>query len=338
MYYGLGAGLRLNLPVSRQRFEADLSATRYQYDNFSQLDYTGYNARGLWDWRAGNDWYGQVGGGFRQARQTISTQVGFFVPNLVRYYDGLANARYALTPRWELQAGTTVYSYRFVDDALRFANFDSYTWDLGAKYTSLQGNSTGVRLRYDHGEWPNRFASTAALFGQKYDQYTLSAVLDWRLTPDSRLHGDVGYTSRQREQAVEGNFSGPSGTLTYDLTLSGKSLLRASVYQTRGPFESTIANYTKQTGIDITPSYQATGKLTFQGIVSYRKIEYLGEALALVDIQRQDKLSIVGVSATYQAMRTVTVTAGVNYQRRTSNVPFGDFKATLAYVSGGVEF
>ena len=101
-YYGLGVGLRLDLPVSRQRFRADASATKYWYSRFQALDYTAYDARGTWDWRVGNDWHGQIGGGLRQTRQTATDALGFSVPRLLRTYNVLVNARYALTLWWEM--------------------------------------------------------------------------------------------------------------------------------------------------------------------------------------------------------------------------------------------
>jgi exopolysaccharide biosynthesis operon protein EpsL len=336
IFYSLGGGLRLDLPVSRQRFKADLSATEFKYQRFELLDYTGYTARGTWDWRVGDDWYGQIAGGYRQSLQTLSTQVGFFVPSVVRYYDGLANVRYAITPAWELQAGVAKASYRYVDDARRFGNFDSETVDVGARFTSPQGNSTGARLRYEHGSWPNRLPT--ATFGQEYDQYTLSLVGDWRLTGNSRLYGDAGYTVHQRDQVANSDFSGPSGRLTHEWTPTGKLLLRTAVYQFRGPFESTFANYTRQTGVELTPTYQATGKVVLQGALSYRVFDYLGEAISISSAQRKDELSSAGVSATYQASRTIAVTASVNYLARKSNVPFGDFRSTTASLTVGVEF
>jgi exopolysaccharide biosynthesis operon protein EpsL len=335
-YYSLGAGLRLDLPVSRQRFKADLSATEFKYQRFDQLDYTGYNARGTWDWRVGNDWYGQFGAGYRQSQQTLSTQIGFFIPAVVRTYDGLANARYALTPQWELQAGASATSYRYVDEARRFGDFDLRVLDAGARYTSNRGNSTGARLRYERGDWPNRLPT--ASFGQQFDQYTVSLTADWRLAGSTRLYGDVGYTVHQRDSVANVDFSGPSGRLTHEWTPTGKLLLRTVLYQTRGPFESTFANYVRQTGIEFLPTYQATGKLTIQGSLTYRQLDFLGEAISISTEQRRDKLTSAGINAAYQVTRTVAVTASVNYLQRDSNVPFGDFKATVASLTAGLEF
>jgi hypothetical protein len=119
-------------------------------------------------------------------------------------------------------------------------------------------------------------------------------------------------------------------------------LLHTSLYQIRGPFDSAIANYTRQTGVDLTGTYDATGKTSVQGLLTYLVLDFLGTALpgALPPNgeQRQDKLTYYGINVAHRPTRTVTLSAGVGEQTRTSNVPFGDFKATMAYLSAQIEF
>ena len=337
-YYGLGVGLRLDLPVSRQRFRADASATKYWYSRFQDLDYTGYGARGTWDWRVGNDWHGQIGGGMRQTRQTATDALGFTVPRLLRTYNALANARYALTPRWELQAGGSAYQARYDNDIFRANDFESSAWDLGASYRTPRGNSTGARLRYERGRWPNRSGDVAARLGGEYDQFTLSAVLDWRLTGRSRLYGDVGYTQRSRENAQQGDFSGPSGRLTYEYSLSGKTTLRGSIYQTRGPTDADFATYVRTTGLDLSATHQLTGKIGLGGSLGYSEAEYLGEARNTGQAVREFQYWNIGVNGVYQITRTVYLNAAVTYYWRTSDLEFGDYEALVGSLVIGSEF
>jgi exopolysaccharide biosynthesis operon protein EpsL len=342
IFYGYGLGLRLDVPVSRQRFRADIGFTEYRYDTYSLLDYTGFNGRGTWDWRVGTDWYGQVTLGARQARQTISTQIGFFIPLLYRAYDENVTVRYALTPRWELQGGVAGYQVRYNEDVARGGDFDSRTVDAGAAYKAPSGNSTGFRLRWEYGEWINRVPAQSPTFGTSYDQYTASAVVDWGASGHLRLYGDLGYTVRQRDFGTAGDFNGVSGNLLVDWRATGKLFVRTRVYQTRGPFESPIANYTRQTGVDLLPSYQLTGKMVLQGTFTYRVVDYLGLSQPGFAPPgggtRQDKLTTLGIGLNYRASRTATLSASVSEQARDSNVPFANFKATLVFLQGQIEF
>jgi exopolysaccharide biosynthesis operon protein EpsL len=335
LIWGLGAGLRMDLPVSRQRFRLDLSATRYQYNDFDQLDYTGYGLEGIWDWRVGNDWYGQVNLGARQARQTYSTDIAVLVPRLYRTYDALVDVRHALTPQWELQTSLSASETDYKDDVFRVDDFEYWAADVGASYRTALGNSTGVRLRYEDGNWPNR---PPGAIEDEYTQYTLSAVLDWRLTGKSRLYGDAGYTFRDQSASNDRDFDGPSGRLTYEYSVTHKSTLRASLYQTRGAVEDFTATYIKTTGVDLAWHQQATSKITLQASASFREQDYLGESLVPGVQRRRDDLTTFGLVASYQATRTLSVSAGAQYDERSSNIPLGDYDAYTLYLSALIEF
>lgn len=337
MYYGLGAGIRLDLPVSRQRYRANAYVNKTWYNRFTGLDYTGYGGRVGWDWRAGNDWHGQLGAGMRQSQQTLTDQLGFTIPRLLKSYDALATARYALTPRWELQAGAAGYWARYNEEVFRSGDFESTTWDLGAAYRTPRGNSTGFRLRYEEGRWPNRGGITLTELGGQYQQFTLSTVLDWRLTGRSRLYGDVGYTWRTREEAQQGDFNGVSGRLNYDYSLSGKTTLRASIYQIRGPTDADFATYVRTTGTVLSAIHQLTGKVELRGSVAYSEADYVGEA-QVAGQTREFEYWTISVNGVYRVTRTINLSGGLSYYSRDSNLPFGDYSGYTANLNLGAEF
>jgi hypothetical protein len=340
MYYGLGAGVRLDLPISRQRVTADAYINKYWYSRFQALDYNAYGMNATWHWRAGNDWYGQLGAGVDQSRQYSTNALApeATIPRLLRRYNALANARYALTPRWELQAGVSAYSTKYNDEVFSSSDFQGSTWDLGASYRSPRGNSTGFRLRYQEGRWPNRSGATATALGAEYQQYTLSAVVDWHLSGRSRLYGDVGYTVQSRQDAQQGDFNGPSGTLVYDYLLSGRTTLRTSIFQIRGPTDADFATYTRTTGVTFSSIYELTGKIQLQGSLAYSEVDYLGEARTQGASTREFQYWSVGASGVYRVTRTVNLNGGLSYYWRTSSVEFGDYHGFIANIRVGAEF
>ncbi len=345
LIWGVGGGLKLDLPVSRQRFIFDASATQYYYGSYDELDYLGYRVRGSWDWRAGNDWYGQVSAGARQTREALLSAIGVAIPRLQKLYDGLVDARYTLTPRWELQAAVATLqtnyeapASQFVAQAFQLDNFDYASASLGAMYRSPSDNSTGVRLRYEQGKWPNRPPSPPAAFDNQYTQYTLSALLDWHLTGRSRLYGDVGYTGRNRASASGDDFAGPSGRLTYEYLLTGKSTASASIYEIRGPVEDNTATYIKTTGIDLSYSYQFTSKIGLRADASRFQQDYLGTSLVPVNEHRVDKFTVFNLGVTWQAIRVLSFSVGAQYNHRTSNVPFGDYNDYRISLTGTMQF
>ncbi len=287
---------------------------------------------------AGNRWSGLLTAGTSQTRQAFTDQQGFAIPQLITYYDVLGSARYALTPRWSLSTALGYNTSKYNNDIFRFNDFEVARVDLGASYRSPQGNSTGARLRYEQGRWPNRTGITAATFGDDYTQYTLSAVVDWHFGGRSHLHGDVGYTFRAQDSAMSSDFNGPSGTLTYDYALSGKTTLWASIYETRGPTESNFSTYIRTRGIGFGSQYQLTGKTSLTGTLGFSQITYLGQQLTPTAQQQQYEYWTIGLKALYQATRVVSLNAALGYQWRTSALPFGDYQVLTANLGLNAEF
>src|SRR5262245_2000785 len=177
--FDYGAGLRLDQPVSRQRFVIDLAATRYDYDQFTELSYTGYTARGTWDWRVGNDWYGQLRAGVVQSQQTYFSGLVVNVPAVVRNYEELVDAHYALTSRWEVYGSLSATQSIYAQEAFQQGNINVQDQSIGATYRSPLGNSTGAKLTFEQGKWPNQPpVGVAQLSSNSYTQYTLAMTLD----------------------------------------------------------------------------------------------------------------------------------------------------------------
>jgi hypothetical protein len=54
--------------------------------------------------------------------------------------------------------------------------------------------------------------------------------------------------------------------------------------------------------------------------------------------RRRDDLTTFGLVASYQATRTLSVSAGAQYDERSSNIPLGDYDAYTLYLSALIEF
>jgi exopolysaccharide biosynthesis operon protein EpsL len=336
---GYGAGLRLDLPVSRQRFQLDASATWYRYNQYSDLNYTGYAVRGIWNWRAGNDWYGQINAGAAQSRQPNTTGIGINPPILVKNYDELVDVHYALTPRWEFNGALNAAQARYDAAAFQSGDFNMTAQSIGATYRTPSGNGTGVRLTFEQGEWPNQPPVGTALLDNRYTQYTLAMVFDWRLTGRSQLSGNVGYTARTRSTVGQSNrVDGPSGQIDYTYSLGGKSRIQASLYQTFGPLNDPTATYAQTTGLNLGYAYQATAKLGLQANASWQQIAYLGESLIPDSAQRRDTYATFGLGAKYQATRTLAFSVGAQYQNRDSNIPLAAYDVYIVYLNVNIEF
>src|SRR5438045_3980423 len=190
--YAVGAGARIDMPIKRQRFRAEMSATNHEYINFHELNYLGYEARAVWEWRVGNDWHGELNAVERQGRQMATSSTAGFIPPLYRSHDALLDARYAFTARWAVQASVNTLEIAYQDPAFRLADLTLDVLSLGVLYQTPRRNAIGARLRYENGSWPHRPPELTVPFGNEYRQYTISALVDWHATGRSHIYGDIG--------------------------------------------------------------------------------------------------------------------------------------------------
>jgi hypothetical protein len=329
-----GAGVRVDLPLSRQRLKLDASVTRSDYAEFPELDYTGYAASGDWQWGIGRDWFGQITADVVQSRQANASGRAFSLPLLVKRYDGLADVHYRLTPRWELGGALGGSFVRYDAEEFAAGDTDLTMQSVEAMYRSPAGNATGVRLTFEQGNWPN--APTTG--GDGYGQYTLAAVLDWGVTGRTQLSGDIGYTSSTRSGAAGGSTGGVSGRLSLRYSIGAKTQAEAALYQLFGPLQDPDATYVRTRGMDLGASYLATARTSIAIHATWKTIEYLGAATAPLSEQREDEYRVLGFDAAYRATRTLSLRAGGQYEQRDSNLPLTAYDVYTIYLRGQVEF
>ena len=94
----------------------------------------------------------------------------------------------------------------------------------------------------------------------------------------------------------------------------GKTRVQATAYQLFGPLGDPAQSSVRTRGVDLSATYQATAKSTFTAYATRKTIEFLGGASGAEEQGREDRYTIVGVSAQYAATRTVTAWAGADYQ------------------------
>jgi hypothetical protein len=99
----LGAGLKFDKVVGRQRLIADLNLNQSAYEKNTNLDYLGGEGRLAWLWHAGTDWSGEAGyrktrnlGGFADFRQNVQDLIDTDTASLA--------GGYQFHPRWRIAA------------------------------------------------------------------------------------------------------------------------------------------------------------------------------------------------------------------------------------------
>jgi hypothetical protein len=334
-------GVRFEREVSLQRFAAYLNLEPVKYLDFSSYDYVGYSAGGTWDWEVGRPVFGQVLVRYSRA-QTAFDAIGFAQNNLQNVLFARALAGFRITQAWSAIGAIDTLQTDNSLSTQQAANFDRLGLEAGMRYAP--GNATELDFVYRHEDasFPNRQVFDAngnllpALVDNAYTQDAMLVRVGYRPTDATRVVGNVGYTRRAYDNIGQRDFDGFTAGLDFEWPLSGAVLMRASVFRTIDSTELVSASYIDVKGFGIRPTWQASSRVSVDGIAVYSSRNYEGDpgfVFTGAEI-RKDKLLDIGVRVNYELARRIFLFADLRRLDRTSN--YGEFEFTDNWFGLGV--
>lgn len=333
----LSAGINVDLPISRQHVLARAAVSKTQFSRFGDLDYSGRDLLGQWNWQLGNLWSGDLGysnsrtlasfADFQQRLQNIRTQTG-------RFFD----AAYQLHPEWRVKAGLSRYDLTNSAASQSYVDATSDTAQLALNYVSPTSSTVGLQVKRIDGKLPNRQPIDTFFYDNSYRQTEYNATADWAFSGNSRFTGRLGYTKRAHDQVSERDFSGIAGRLGMSWMLAGKTSVDFAVWRELGSVDTGAASYYVTKGASITPAWAVSSKFNLQGRLSYENRDYQGDPRVIDFAARQDKVRTLSLGAFYNPWRNTQL--GLNYQtdRRDSNQAGADYADNSLTASIRVDF
>ena len=270
------AGVLLDTEQERQRIRLSGVATWWKFDRFSQLDHTGRELDGAWQWRIGD----RLDGELRGQQSVFLTpfqdfRVGTQAPKKSRTTSdsALVSGNYWLLPDWSVGAAAGRTQNRYSALELAPARFHADYADALARYRPPTGSEVSVRYRHTNGQYPDRIAPTdgQSRASRAFKQDELIAESAWRITAASRIDGSLGFTRRRLEDFIGPtnaqfgpgpNFSGVTGRLAYDWQVTAASGLNLAFTRGALPLQSNDADYAVVSTIALVPRWAATATLT----------------------------------------------------------------------------
>lgn len=338
-YFTTSAGVNFNVPFSRQRFIGGFAINDVRYDRFKDLSHTGHDGRAVWLWELGNSLSGQVG---VTQHKALASFINFNtrLRDIVTTQTAFANASFLASPSWQLRAGVDQLNQEHSETVRQFENVELTGAEGAINYISRAGNSIGLLVRNEEGHYPNRQVVTGTQFDNRYSQNSVNAVLDWRITPASRVSGRVGRVKREFAQLSQRDFSGTIWRAVYDWTPGARFSLAAIAQRDVSVFEDVRSSFVLVEGFGVRPAYRISEKLRLEGVVDTSRRQYLGDPAVELGASptRTDRVNSVGATLTWQALRNVSVIASALHERRTSNVALADYETTVLFLRGRIGF
>lgn len=316
-----GIGLRLNKPVSRQRFVFDGNLYDNDYRNNSNLDHVSGDAQLSWLWQIGNRWSGDL----RYQRRRSLAGFGDFLSNVKDLLDSESytlSAGYEFHPRWrvygEFLDSDVEHSERTTLDQKR------QTAGGGITYTTPAANQVALRYRRTEGDFPNR--PSGLRLDNEYTETRITGTVDYRLSGAILLDGRLGHVERSNPSVAVRDFSGVTWYAGAIWEPTGK--VRVTAYGSRDirVYDDSRTSYVLVRTWSVSPLWSVTSKIAVQADLTHETRRYLGDPTGLGLETREDKLKLARLALIYSPYRYLTFSLSFEAGDRNSNEALRDFE------------
>jgi exopolysaccharide biosynthesis operon protein EpsL len=340
-YTQTSPGFALDIPVSRQRFVGGVRWNTTRYNRFSVLDFDGHEGQAAWQWRAGNDWFGQLGYSETLALQSLAnSRVGILSgqPNSLDTRRAFLKANHDLTPRWQARGDLGRTEQHNGLPALAVNDIVIEHAGLALLYATPLKNRIGLGARAEEGRYPNREGLPPDAVTDSYRQNNVDVILEYILTGHSRLTARAGWVHRAHDNLPQRDFDEGTYHLDYEWRPTGKTTVNAVARREVSGLDDTVSRFVLLTGFALSPTWHMTERASAALNLEYSARDYLSDPTLLLAPSRTDWVRTAGLRFSYRPLRALTLEMSLFRETRSSNFPLGDYEATAGSVGARIGF
>jgi exopolysaccharide biosynthesis operon protein EpsL len=350
-YSILNAGLNVDWRPGRQEIVASVAETQVRYNRNMSLDYDGHDYQATWNWRLGNHLSGNLG-----ASESL-TQSGFSsvgqVNNQVASQRGFGHVDWEFHPRWRVGAGSAQVDNTNGATSLNSQNFQQQSYDVGLTYLTPKGSNLGFQTRLIESKFPNPQVIGGSIFklfvqDNSYRQTEYNLRGDWQFSGKLSLHGQLGWVDRSYDNSQQGNFnaftvevlkrpdfSGLSGRLSGDWSVTGKTLLSVSVYQEPSDAGDINAITVLNRGASVNGVWLMREKLRLNAGATFVQRSFQGDPAAS---QSKDDTVGASLSLSFTPIQSVSLNVGLSTGSRDSDNTVENYKFHSFFANARADF
>ena len=333
---GTTYGVKVNKQYSLQRFLVDVIFTDYQYQKNDYLNYVGKNLGATWLWSLTPDLTGNLSAKYDEALNSFADYRGR-ARNLRTTESYRFDLDWNFWGRFRLVGGVNRYDVANSEVFLAESDYSANAVEYGFKYQTPTNNSLTFMVRNQKGEYANRQINPFALIDTGFEQDDLEARFVWGNGGKSRFNGRLAYIDRQHDNYAVRDYSGWVGSLDYVWDISGKVRVSTGVRQDLNSYQTAQSSYYRARSFNITPIWQISAKTALRARYNRENRDYYGELIPALG-GREDKADQALIAVDWSPMRTLTVSASVQKEKRSTNRQFQGFADQTAVVSANLVF
>lgn len=314
----LSAGFDMDWLISRQHIVVKANVNQNWFQNFTNLDYVGWNAQAQWNWQLGNDLNGEIGYSNSQTLGGFDF-INSLANNLQNNQSYFANAGYLFHPNGKIKLGLfrTELQYDALNRQINNNTEDNAQFDL--QYLSPLGGIFGVRLIATSGQYPNRALNAAANQDNDYTRMNYAATWDWHATTKTRLEGSLGYTQQNYAHLSNIDFNGLTARLNLEWQATDKTLLSLSARREINQYASLTSSFLLAEGVWFNLNWKCTPKISLSLPMSYQQQQFLGSSATQNQQQQVDDVKTIGLNLTYKPVENINIGLLLKSENRSSN-------------------
>ncbi len=334
------AGVATKWQISQQQLILNASVNQNWYSSFNELNYTGYNLLGRWNWQLGRQLKGEISynnhlllGGFGQINRLAN--------NLVNGENYVANGAYEVFPDWYLRAGFTRTSTTY-QAAQQQRDLIENARDIGIRYMNPLNNMLGFHVTITDGKYPNRV--TSLILDNAYTRINYNLEGKWNYSVKTQISGQIGYVSQKYEHLTARNFSAITARADILWEVTRKSTVLLSAWQKVSSSDTLVASFTLNKGIMLTPTWRwsETPKIQVELPISYEQRGSFGNTGldngAILTPPKQSNRSIIRLNVNYIPIQNVEMTAFIAYEASHSSNALHSYQDESAGLTMKVSF
>lgn len=329
------AGVDMDWTISRQHIIVQANVNQNWFQNFSVLDYTGWDTHAEWDWHVGNNWDGKIG---YSNMQTLSSygQLNSLIGNLLNIQHSFAEAGYLFHPNGKIKLGWFRTENQYDGTVRQISNNIEDNAELNLQYLSPTDSIWGIRILATKGEYPQRQITAGSTQDTAYTRMNYSVTGDWHANAKTRIDGLVGYTEQRFEHFSIRNFSDITAQLNLHWQVTEKTQLELSGRRLVTQADNFFSSFYLAQGVWFNANWKATPKITVELPMSYQQQQYnLGGANVSIAgfEQTTDYVHDVGLNLMYYPVQSISIGPVLKYEKRDSNSVLRSYESHSAGVN-----
>jgi exopolysaccharide biosynthesis operon protein EpsL len=329
-------GVALDKSYAQQRIRADVTLTAYRYENFSYLDFEGLNYLGAWEWRLTPRISGTLTASRAESLADYSEFRNSGQRNVRTTENSAALADAWLFGGWHVTGGWTQERNRYSVPFPEEGSYRASGGEAGVKWVARSTNWLAFNLRSLDGRYVDRPLDPALLLDDGFRRREAEGLASWRMTGKSSLEGRVAHIDYRSNHFSERDFSGIAARLRYVWEALAKLSFSLRFGRELEPFTDAAASYRVEHRLTLGATWQPAQRASLRIEASQGESDFRNPLPGFTGTPRSDTERSVQLQAEWRALRNLSLSAGAQRSRQTSNDPAANFSGSR--LSAGASF